>query len=70
MTVGSAGVVAGWRKRPTKIPKDRPSVSSQSPDMDDTPRGLDADQQDLFGTYDLGAFEADRIFATGYEMRR
>ncbi|TCO41678.1 hypothetical protein EV148_10228 [Dokdonella fugitiva] len=45
-------------------------VSSQSPDMDDTPRGLDADQQDLFGTYDLGAFEADRIFATGYEMRR
>ncbi|HEU4665437.1 MAG TPA: hypothetical protein VFS55_15510 [Dokdonella sp.] len=45
-------------------------VSSQSPDMDDTPRGLDADQGDLFGTYDLGAFEADRIFATGTEMRR
>lgn len=45
-------------------------VSSQSPDMDGTPRGLDAATADRFGTYDLGAYESDRIFASGTQLRR
>lgn len=45
-------------------------VSSQSPDMDGTPRGLDAAKIDVFGPYDLGAYESDRIFASGSEARR
>ncbi|MBO9663541.1 hypothetical protein [Dokdonella sp.] len=45
-------------------------ISSQSPDMDGTPRGLDAAKADLFGPYDLGAYESDRIFASGTEPRR
>jgi hypothetical protein len=45
-------------------------VSSQSPDMDGTPRGIDAGRADVFGPYDLGAYESDRIFASGAELRR
>jgi hypothetical protein len=45
-------------------------VSSQSPDMDGTRRGIDAGRGDVFGPYDLGAFESDRIFASGTELRR
>jgi len=45
-------------------------ISSQSPDMDGTPRGIDAGRADVFGPYDLGAYESDRIFASGAELRR
>lgn len=45
-------------------------VSSQSPDMDGTRRGLDTPRGDRFGPYDLGAYESDRIFARGFESRR
>ncbi|NCT68591.1 MAG: hypothetical protein GXC76_13270 [Rhodanobacteraceae bacterium] len=45
-------------------------VSSQSPDMDGTPRGLDSAKADVFGPYDLGAYESNRIFASGTEARR
>jgi hypothetical protein len=46
-------------------------VSSQAPDLDGLRRGLDdANHADRFGTFDIGAFEADRIFATGTESKR
>lgn len=45
-------------------------VSSQSPDMDGTRRGLDTIREDQFGPYDLGAYESDRIFSSSVESRR
>lgn len=46
-------------------------VSAQSPDIDGNRRGVDdLAAQDRFGTFDLGAYESDRIFASGSESKR
>lgn len=46
-------------------------VSAKSPDIDGNLRGIDDPAaQDRFGTYDLGAYESDRIFASGSESKR
>jgi len=45
-------------------------VSAQSPDIEGNPRGRDdAAAADRYGRYDLGAYESDRIFASGNEAK-
>jgi len=49
---------------------DDAAVTSQSPDLEDTPRGQDSPgHADHFGRVDLGGLEFDRIFASGAEAR-
>lgn len=46
-------------------------VSAQSPDIEGNRRGVDdLAAEDRFGPYDIGAYESDRIFASGSEARR
>lgn len=45
-------------------------TTSQSPDRDGTLRGLDAIRENVHGPWDLGAYESDRIFASGVEKAR
>lgn len=46
-------------------------VSAKSPDIDGNLRGVDdLASEDRFGRYDLGAYESDRIFASGSESKR